>query len=193
MFEQEELHFFDSNELVKRSPSSELEEEIILPIKRRKLEINKDKPRKEHKQPSLKEISYSYNELNGITEESMMRLDEQQEFVPTSMIHPVFRSIFPYDCFNKVQTACLHVVYDDDMNCVVSAPTGSGKTVLLELAIVRLLQKYMGPNEFHYRAKGRHKCVYMAPIKALCQEKSHDWKGKFGKLGIICKFETNRS
>lgn len=45
------------------------------------------------------------------------------------------------------------------MNVVVSSPTGSGKTVLFELAITRLFQRQIEDK--------RPKVVYMAPIKAL--------------------------
>ena len=61
-----------------------------------------------------------------------------------------------------------------------TAPTGSGKTVLFELAIIRMLNQV---------SKTGHamKCVYMAPTKALCSERYHDWTTKFDALGIKCK------
>jgi ATP-dependent DNA helicase HFM1/MER3 len=43
-----------------------------------------------------------------------------------------------------------------DENMVVSAPTGSGKTVLFELAIVNLLMN---------RPNDNSKCVYISPTK----------------------------
>ena len=36
------------------------------------------------------------------------------------------------------------------------------------------------------RSAGSHKVIYMAPIKALCQEKFNDWKIKFQKIGLKC-------
>ncbi|XP_047738531.1 uncharacterized protein LOC125178548, partial [Hyalella azteca] len=51
---------------------------------------------------------------------------------------PRFRSIFsefPY--FNVVQSTVFDCVYNSDDSVVVSAPTGSGKTVVMELAIIR--------------------------------------------------------
>lgn len=57
---------------------------------------------------------------------------------------------------------------------VVSAPTGAGKTVLFEQAIVASL------TENH-----NHRIVYLAPTKALCSERAKDWKAKFTDgLGI---------
>nr|XP_029476917.1 probable ATP-dependent DNA helicase HFM1 [Oncorhynchus nerka] len=65
-------------------------------------------------------------------------------------------------------------------NVVACAPTGSGKTVLFELAIIRLLMETTEP----WR---NVKAVYMAPIKALCSQRFEDWKKKFEPLGLSCK------
>ena len=34
---------------------------------------------------------------------------------------------------------------------------------------------------------GEHKAIYMAPLKALVQEKKEEWISRFGPLGIVCK------
>lgn len=44
-----------------------------------------------------------------------------------------------YEAFNAVQSACFNVAACSDENLIVSAPTGCGKTVLFEFAILRLL------------------------------------------------------
>ncbi|KAJ7047198.1 P-loop containing nucleoside triphosphate hydrolase protein [Mycena alexandri] len=62
---------------------------------------------------------------------------------------------------------------------VLSAPTGSGKTVLFELAIIRMLRQAKESGD-------AVKCVYMAPTKALCSERQRDWSSKFDALGIKC-------
>ena len=59
-----------------------------------------------------------------------------------------------------------------------TAPTGSGKTVLMELAIIRVLLNY-GSNS---------KIIYMAPTKSLCSERVKDWEAKFGSFGIKCEY-----
>lgn len=66
-----------------------------------------------------------------------------------------------------------------DKSLVVSAPTGSGKTAIFELAMVRLLMKLEDS-----RYEGDYRMIYIAPIKALCAEKFADWKGKFEPLGV---------
>ncbi len=61
------------------------------------------------------------------------------------------------------------------VNMVVAAPTGCGKTVVHELAILRLLLKYNSKSI---------KVVYIAPNKALCQQKAEEWNIKFTDLGL---------
>nr|XP_038038676.1 probable ATP-dependent DNA helicase HFM1 isoform X6 [Anas platyrhynchos] len=92
-----------------------------------------------------------------------------------------FRSIFkefPY--FNYAQSKALDDLLYTDRNFVICAPTGSGKTVMFELAITRLLMEAPMPWL-------NIKIVYMAPIKALCSQRYHDWKEKFGPIGLNCK------
>ncbi|NXX14413.1 HFM1 helicase, partial [Podargus strigoides] len=92
-----------------------------------------------------------------------------------------FRSIFkefPY--FNYAQSKALDDLLYTDKNFVICAPTGSGKTVMFELAITRLLMEAPLPWL-------NIKVVYMAPIKALCSQRFEDWKEKFGPIGLSCK------
>ena len=80
------------------------------------------------------------------------------------------------------------MVYTDS-NIVICAPTGSGKTVILELAIVRLLisLNYNGAAANAKNDVTRFKVVYMAPLKALCSEKYTEWREKFERLhGLKC-------
>ncbi|KAF7295289.1 DEAD/DEAH-box DNA helicase [Mycena indigotica] len=95
---------------------------------------------------------------------------------PISDLPDMYRGIFKFPVFNAVQSTCFSTVFSSDENLIVSAPTGSGKTVLFELAIIRML-KEVGSN---------FKCVYMAPTKALCSERQRDWSTKFASLGIKC-------
>lgn len=75
-----------------------------------------------------------------------------------------------FEYFNPIQTQVFNTVYKRDDNMLVAAPTGSGKTVIAELAIMRMLQQH--PN-------GR--CVYIAPLEALTKERFLDWSTRFGK------------
>ncbi|RKP06035.1 P-loop containing nucleoside triphosphate hydrolase protein, partial [Thamnocephalis sphaerospora] len=69
-----------------------------------------------------------------------------------------------------------------------AAPTGSGKTVILELALLRLIQQH-----------GNQACraIYIAPTKAstahdqaLCAERAADWSSKFAAFGLKCEQVT---
>jgi len=85
-----------------------------------------------------------------------------------------FEKLFRFDHFNPVQTQIFHAAYRTDENLLVGAPTGSGKTVTAELAILRLLNAHPG-----------RKAVYVAPLKALVRERMADWGRKLaGTLGL---------
>ena len=88
-----------------------------------------------------------------------------------------FRSVFPFLFFNAIQSRCYSTAYFSNHNLVVSAPTGGGKTAILELTICRLLTD-LNTDQF--------KVVYMAPTKSLCSERQRDWQGKFAALGLQC-------
>lgn len=58
-------------------------------------------------------------------------------------------------------------------NLVISAPTGAGKTVIFELAILAA-----------FRDDPNTKVVYVAPTRSLCSERVADWRTRFGKIGF---------
>ena len=87
------------------------------------------------------------------------------------------RSVFKYPLFNAVQSKCFPIAYKSDDNLVVSAPTGGGKTAILEMAICRLINGFK---------TDQYKIVYMAPTKSLCSERQRDWQAKFSVLDLTC-------
>ncbi|KAL4247433.1 Meiotic Crossover Helicase [Abortiporus biennis] len=97
---------------------------------------------------------------------------------PVTDLPDIYRGLFKFGVFNAVQSACFDTIMHSNENMVVSAPTGSGKTVLFELAIIRVLTQTGGSRTT--------KCIYVAPTKALCSEKYRDWATKFQPLGIKC-------
>ncbi|KAJ5659836.1 hypothetical protein N7507_006287 [Penicillium longicatenatum] len=88
-----------------------------------------------------------------------------------------YRDLFPFPLFNAVQSRCFDPAYNSDSNLVLSSPTGSGKTVIMELAICRLLNVLKDE---------RFKVVYQAPTKSLCTERLRDWEAKFAALNLKC-------
>nr|XP_022917935.1 putative U5 small nuclear ribonucleoprotein 200 kDa helicase isoform X2 [Onthophagus taurus] len=73
--------------------------------------------------------------------------------------------------FNPIQTQVFNAVYNSDDNVFIGAPTGSGKTVIAEFAVLRLFQQ---------NSDGR--CVYLVPKDALAELIFADWHNKFGQL-----------
>ncbi|XP_048140179.1 DExH-box ATP-dependent RNA helicase DExH17 isoform X2 [Rhodamnia argentea] len=103
-----------------------------------------------------------------------------------SDLPPPFRSIYSFRYFNSLQSECFPSCFHSDINMVISAPTGSGKTVLFELCILRLLSRFITDEMKFIHTKGTLKTIYIAPSKALVQEKLRDWSQKFGSWGINC-------
>lgn len=85
---------------------------------------------------------------------------------------PRYKQLYQFEYFNPVQTQVFHTLYHTDHNVLLGAPTGSGKTVAAELAMLRVFEKYSGG-----------KCVYIAPLKALVRERIADWRQRL-ELGL---------
>ncbi|OAP54666.1 hypothetical protein AYL99_11114 [Fonsecaea erecta] len=99
------------------------------------------------------------------------------QLLPATILPDQMRSVFKFEVFNAVQSKCFESAFQSDDNLVVSAPTGSGKTAIMELAICRLVTE----------SKGRDfKVVYQSPTKSLCSERYRDWQMKFGALNLHC-------
>ncbi|ROT36775.1 pre-mRNA-splicing factor brr2 [Sodiomyces alkalinus F11] len=77
---------------------------------------------------------------------------------------------------NKVQTKCFPTAFEDDGNMLICAPTGSGKTNVAMLTILREIGKNRNPQTGEIDLDA-FKIVYIAPLKALVQEQV----GNFGK------------
>lgn len=94
--------------------------------------------------------------------------------ISTTILPEKSRSIFKFSHFNKIQSQSYNDIYMLNNNSVISAPTGSGKTVLFELAILKVIKDQSKDS----------KILYLAPTKALCMEKYNDWSSRFGILGL---------
>ncbi|ODV61507.1 DNA helicase [Ascoidea rubescens DSM 1968] len=104
---------------------------------------------------------------------SYINLNDEPDQISTIKLPDKVRSIFNFNYFNKMQSKSFDSIYNTDHNSVISSPTGSGKTVLFELAILRLYLRKTGNDTQNI------KVLYMAPTKALCVERQVDWMKKF--------------
>ncbi|KAL7272695.1 ATP-dependent DNA helicase MER3 [Rhizina undulata] len=124
-----------------------------------------EKQQPEPPTPGAIALSHAPPVVRGITLVSVNELPDR------------FRSVFPFPLFNAVQSRSFPWVYGSKDNVVLSSPTGSGKTAILELAICALVKEL---------DKGNYKVIYQAPTKALCAERKRDWEKKFSTLGLVC-------
>ena len=84
---------------------------------------------------------------------------------------------------NRIQTTCFPAAFEDDGNMLVCAPTGSGKTNVAMLTMLREIGKYRNPDTGEI-ALDDFKIVYIAPLKALVQEQVGNFGGRLSSYGI---------
>ena len=92
-------------------------------------------------------------------------------------------SIITFPSLNRVQEECFDLLFRTDERVLITSPTGSGKTLLFELGIARIILQNYNLKEKMYKNKN-FKIIYIAPIKSLCQEKTFEWKMKYGKAPL---------
>ena len=81
-----------------------------------------------------------------------------------------YQSVFPFQLSEWQERALLAI--EDGNHCLVTAPTGSGKTVPAEYAI-------------HYFNGLGKKVIYTSPIKALSNQKYYEFQEKFPDVSFI--------
>lgn len=88
--------------------------------------------------------------------------------LPLSALHaPDIERLYKFRYFNPMQTMVFHLLYNTNDLVFVGSPTGSGKTVVAELAIWHAFNEFPGL-----------KVVYIAPMKALVRERVDDWRAR---------------
>ena len=84
-----------------------------------------------------------------------------------------YQQLYPnWEHFNKIQTQVFKSVFDSDDNVFIGAPTGSGKTVCAELALLR-----------HWSSANSGRAVYIAPFQELVDLRLADWEKRLGNIG----------
>lgn len=64
-----------------------------------------------------------------------------------------------------MQTQVFYTLFHTDSNSLIGAPTGSGKTIMSEFAMLRV-----------FKNQPDSKIIYIAPLKALAKERIIDWR-----------------
>lgn len=103
--------------------------------------------------------------------------DPNEKNIPTSELPDWARPGFGSSKeLNRIQSRCYPTAFHDDGNMLVCAPTGSGKTNVAMLTMLREIGKHRNPETGEIMLDD-FKIVYIAPLKALVQEQV----GNFGK------------
>jgi pre-mRNA-splicing helicase BRR2 len=84
---------------------------------------------------------------------------------------------------NKIQSKCFPQAFGDDGNMLICAPTGSGKTNVGMLTILREIGKNRNPETGEINLDA-FKIVYIAPLKALVQEQVGNFGARLKPYGI---------
>lgn len=84
---------------------------------------------------------------------------------------------------NRIQSTCYESAFKGDENMLICAPTGSGKTNVAMLTMLREIGKHRNP-ETGEIALDDFKIVYIAPLKALVQEQVGNFGNRLKSYGI---------
>ncbi|XP_058180771.1 DExH-box ATP-dependent RNA helicase DExH14 [Rhododendron vialii] len=83
----------------------------------------------------------------------------------TALGNKTYEALYKFSHFNPIQTQSFHVLYHTEENTLLGAPTGSGKTISAELAMLHL-----------FNTQPDMKVIYIAPLKAIVRERMNDWR-----------------
>ncbi|TDZ73205.1 Pre-mRNA-splicing factor brr2 [Colletotrichum trifolii] len=97
---------------------------------------------------------------------------ELQPLPVSALKQPDYIKLYPgWDHFNRIQTQTFNSLYTTDQNVFVGAPTGSGKTVCAEFALLR-----------HWLKPEAGRAVYIAPFQELVDLRLEDWQKRLSGL-----------
>ncbi|KAK3060469.1 hypothetical protein LTS18_008484, partial [Coniosporium uncinatum] len=127
-------------------------------------------------QGSTKRTFKGYEEIH-VPAPKPKRDSNEAPDMPTSELPDWARAGFGSSAkLNRIQTRCYPTAFKDDGNMLICAPTGSGKTNVAMLTMLREIGKHRNPETGEIDLDA-FKIVYIAPLKALVQEQV----GNFGK------------
>jgi pre-mRNA-splicing helicase BRR2 len=90
----------------------------------------------------------------------------------TALRNPHYEQLYSdlFTFFNPIQTQVFNALYNTDDDVFVGAPTGSGKTICAEFAILRM-----------FSASPNSRCVFITPKQPLAEQRYAEWQKKFGQ------------
>jgi pre-mRNA-splicing helicase BRR2 len=92
--------------------------------------------------------------------------------LPVTALHNSrFEGLYSFEHFNKIQTQVFQALFTTDDNVFIGAPTGSGKTICAEFALLRLWSKDNAP-----------RAVCIQPYQEMVDMRVAEWSRKFDPL-----------
>ena len=110
-------------------------------------------------------------EWTNLTLRTIIKQKLSRQSLDTKLIDKVIR----YDNFNRVQMESFPSILNNNNNILINSPTGSGKTFIFEIAILKLLLSNIE----------KQKIIYVAPTKSLCHEIFLSWSKLFAPISVI--------
>ena len=134
-------------------------------------------------QGSTKRTFKGYEEIHVPAPKAKRDADERP-LIPTSDLPQWAQQGFGTSkTLNRIQTRCFPAAFEDDGNLLICAPTGSGKTNVAMLAMLREIGKHRDPATGNIDLDA-FKIVYIAPLKALVQEQVGNFGSRLAHYGI---------
>ena len=132
---------------------------------------------------SFKRLKPTYEEIH-IPPPEKSTID--YDLISISELPEWARKAFPSEetqHLNAIQSKVYPIAFKTDKNMLVCSPTGSGKTNIAMLSILRALSKNYNEETDKFNLR-RFKVVYIAPLKALVHEQLGEFQRRLGPLGI---------
>ena len=128
----------------------------------------------------------SYTNTNTNNNNCNCNSSSSQTNISSSLNNFPLNLVIKHPKLNQVQEQCFDLLFNKDDNSLITAPTGSGKTLLFEISICRVIKSNFNLSNNTFTNK-TFKIIYLAPIKSLCQEKYFEWRIKFGQSPLNLK------
>ena len=94
------------------------------------------------------------------------------QLLPISVLGNVaLINLYSFSDFNPIQTQTFHYLFKTDKNCLICAPSGSGKLVCAEFAIMGMITN-----------DSNGKCVYVSSNEETSKSTYMDWNQRFGSI-----------